>query len=73
MNMQIFFISLVLFLLKNSVLLSDELYLNADLSKSLGSLYDYNPKIKYEREILKSKDEFQGLLKAFLGAIPPLY
>ena len=57
MNMKIFFICLVLFLLKTSVLFSDELYLNDDLSESLGSLYDYNPKIKYEREILKSKDE----------------
>ena len=34
-----------------------EIYLGEDLSNSLAKLYDYNPKIKYEREILKAKDE----------------
>ena len=68
--MKIFLICLVLFLLKTSVLFSDVLYLNADLSKSLGSLYDYNPKIKYEREILKSKDEL--LPKAFSNFRPEI-
>ena len=68
--MKIFFICLVLFLSENSVLFSDELYLNADLSKSLGSLYDYNPKIKYEREILKSKDEL--LPRAFSNFRPEI-
>ena len=28
-----------------------------DLERALVSLYDYNPKLKYERELLKSKDE----------------
>ena len=30
---------------------------NEDLKKSLESLYNYNPKLKYERNILKAKDE----------------
>jgi outer membrane protein len=31
--------------------------INNDLKKSLESLYNFNPKLKYERQILKSKDE----------------
>ena len=42
-----------------------EIYLGEDLSNSLAKLYDYNPKIKYEREILKAKDEL--LPRAFLN------
>ena len=34
-----------------------EIFISDDLSKSLSSLYYFNPKLKYEREILKSKDE----------------
>ena len=45
-------------------------YINDDLSESLESLYDYNPKIKYEREILKSKDEL--LPRAFSNFRPEI-
>ena len=38
------------------VVISDFI-LDSDLSKALASLYKLNPKIKYEREILMSKDE----------------
>ena len=51
------FILLVLLIFKPSILLTSEVYIDVDLSKSLGDLYNYSPKIKYEREILKSKDE----------------
>ena len=34
-----------------------EIFLSEDLSKSLSNLYSFHPQIKYEREILKSKDE----------------
>ena len=37
--------------------LTAETFLGEDLSNSLSNLYSFNPKIKYEREILKSKDE----------------
>ena len=37
--------------------LTAETFLGEDLSNSLSKLYSFNPKIKYEREILKSKDE----------------
>ena len=49
-----FYILLSFFVFKN--LISDFI-LDSDLSKSLSSLYYLNPKLKYEREILKSKDE----------------
>ena len=68
--MKIFLICLVLFTFKTSVLFSNEVYLNVDLSESLESLYDYNPKIKYEREILKSKDEL--LPRAFSNFRPEI-
>ena len=54
--MKIFFILLASLIFKTTVF-SNEVYIGSDLSESLASLYDYNPKIKYEREILKSKDE----------------
>ena len=34
-----------------------KVFLSEDLSKSLSNLYSFHPQIKYEREILKSKDE----------------
>ena len=40
-----------------------EIFLSEDLAKSLSNLYSFNHQIKYEREILKSKDEL--LPKAF--------
>ena len=54
--MKIFFILFAFLIYKFSFSFANEVYLNSDLSKSLGDLYDYNPKIKYEREILKSKE-----------------
>ncbi len=38
-------------------LVSSIVFVNDDLSTSLETLYKYNPKLKYERESLKSKDE----------------
>ena len=49
---KIFFVFLLI-----SKNLHAEFYLNEDLSNSLSSLYSLNPQLKYEREILKSKDE----------------
>ncbi len=68
--MKILFILLVLLALKTPLSFSSETYINDDLLESLGSLYDYNPKIKYEREILKSKDEL--LPKAFSNFRPEI-
>ena len=70
MNMKIFFILLALLTFKTSVSFTNEVYINSDLSKSLGDLYEYNPKIKYEREILKSKDEL--LPRAFSNFRPEI-
>ena len=67
--MKIFFILLVSLIFKTTVF-SNEVYIGSDLSESLGSLYDYNPKIKYEREILKSKDEL--LPRAFSNFRPEI-
>ena len=67
--MKFFFILLALLVFKNAVF-SNEVYIDNDLSESLGSLYDYNPKIKYEREILKSKDEL--LPRAFSNFRPEI-
>ena len=68
--MKIFFTSLVLFIIKTSFSLANEIFVSNDLSESLESLYEYNPKIKYEREILKSKDEL--LPKAFSNFRPEI-
>ena len=65
--MKIFFILLVALIFKTTVF-SNEAYIGSDLSESLVSLYDYNPRIKYEREILKSKDEL--LPRAFSNFRP---
>ena len=70
MNMKNFFILLILLIFKSSISFSDEVYIGSDLSKSLGDLYNYNPKIKYEREILKSKDEL--LPRAFSNFRPEI-
>ena len=67
--MKIFFILLASLIFKTAVS-SNEVYINNDLSESLVSLYDYNPKIKYEREILKSKDEL--LPRAFSNFRPEI-
>ncbi len=48
----IFFIFFLFFKVLNA-----ELLLNKNLKNSLENLYSYSPKLKYEREILKSKDE----------------
>ena len=48
---------LLALLISKTTVFSNEIFIGPDLSQSLGSLYDNNPKIKYEREILKSKDE----------------
>ena len=69
MNMKIFFILLASLIFKTTVF-SNEVYIGSDLSESLASLYDYNPKIKYEREILKSKDEL--LPRAFSNFRPEI-
>ena len=50
-----FFTFLYIFLLPQSIWGMP--LLNEDLKKSLESLYNYNPKLKYERNILKAKDE----------------
>ena len=63
------FLLLALLISKTSVF-SNEIYIGPDLSQSLGSLYDNNPKIKYEREILKSKDEL--LPRAFSNFRPEI-
>ncbi len=68
--MKNFFILLILLISKPSISFSDEVYIGSDLSKSLGDLYNYNPKIKYEREILKSKDEL--LPRAFSNFRPEI-
>ena len=67
--MKFYFILLASLIFKTSVS-SNEVYISNDLSDSLGSLYDYNPKIKYEREILKSKDEL--LPRAFSNFRPEI-
>ena len=67
--MKIFFILLVALIFKTTVF-SNEAYIGSDLSESLASLYDYNPRIKYEREILKSKDEL--LPRAFSNFRPEI-
>ena len=67
--MKIFFILLASLIFKTTVF-SNEVYIGSDLSESLASLYDYNPKIKYEREILKSKDEL--LPRAFSNFRPEI-
>ena len=54
MKIFFFYILLSFFVHKN---LFAEIFISDDLSKSLSSLYYFNPKLKYEREILKSKDE----------------
>ena len=68
--MKIFFILFALLIFKTSISFTNEVYINSDLSKSLGNLYDFNPKIKYEREILKSKDEL--LPRAFSNFRPEI-
>ena len=67
--MKIFFVLVASLIFKTAVS-SNEIYISDDLSESLGSLYDYNPKIKYEREILKSKDEL--LPRAFSNFRPEI-
>ncbi len=47
---------LLLLLLYSKVLFSENLISN-DLKNSLTNLYNYSPKLKYDRELLKSKDE----------------
>ena len=51
------FLSIFLFFFCVCRNLTAETFLGEDLSNSLSKLYSFNPKIKYEREILKSKDE----------------
>ena len=51
------FLSIFLFFFCVYRNLTAETFLGEDLSNSLSNLYSFNPKIKYEREILKSKDE----------------
>ena len=51
------FLSIFLFFFCVCRNLTAETFLGEDLSNSLSNLYSFNPKIKYEREILKSKDE----------------
>ncbi len=68
--MKIHFILFASLIFKISISFANEVYINSDLSKSLGNLYDYNPKIKYEREILKSKDEL--LPRAFSNFRPEI-
>ena len=69
MNMKLYFILFASLIFKTTVF-SNEVYIGSDLSESLASLYDYNPKIKYEREILKSKDEL--LPRAFSNFRPEI-
>ena len=53
-----FFITICFFVLNFSInKVHSETYLGEDLSNSLAELYKFNPRIKYEREILKAKDE----------------
>ena len=62
---------LILFILiKISGSVVAESFLNEDLAKSLAELYKFNPKINYEREILKSKDEL--LPRAFSNFRPEI-
>ena len=61
---------LLALLISKTTVFSNEIYIGPDLSQSLGSLYDNNPKIKYEREILKSKDEL--LPRAFSNFRPEI-
>ncbi|MEL0245848.1 MAG: TolC family protein [Alphaproteobacteria bacterium] len=51
------FLSIFLFFFCVCRNLTAETFVGEDLSNSLSNLYSFNPKIKYEREILKSKDE----------------
>ena len=67
--MKLYFILFASLIFKTTVF-SNEVYIGSDLSESLASLYDYNPKIKYEREILKSKDEL--LPRAFSNFRPEI-
>lgn len=48
---------LIFFCIKVTSVWSSEIYISDDLARSLESLYNYNPKIRYEREVLRSTDE----------------
>ena len=48
---------LVFFCINVTSVWSSEIYVSEDLARSLESLYNYNPKIRYEREVLRSTDE----------------
>ena len=61
--MNFFFLNILFFFLFTYKSLFAEIFLSEDLSSSLSNLYSFNPQLKYEREILKSKDEL--LPKAF--------
>ena len=64
------FIFLIFCLIKCPLLVKAEFFLNEDLLNSLSKLYELNPKIKYEQEILKSKDEL--LPRALAGFRPEI-
>ena len=49
-----FYIFISLFFFKPT---ESGMILNIDLKQSLEKLYETNPELKYERELLKSKDE----------------
>ena len=51
-----------------------EPFISLDLSQSLKNLYEYNPKLKYERELLMSKDElFPQALSEFRPEVSGYY
>ena len=54
MNFNFYIFKLIIFV---PILLFGKVNLNDDFRNSLESLYQSNPKLKYERNILKSKDE----------------
>ena len=68
MRKLIFSIFLIFFFNDRNLLA--EIFLSEDLSKSLSNLYSFHPKIKYEREILKYKDEL--LPRAFYEFRPEI-
>ncbi len=68
MNMKKLLIFFILIKISGNVIA--EPFINKDLAKSLAELYEFNPKINYEREILKSKDEL--LPRAFSNFRPEI-
>ena len=68
------FYSIFVFLIFLQARVMAEPFISIDLSQSLKNLYEYNPKLKYERELLMSKDElFPQALSEFRPEVSGYY